>query len=316
MGVNLRPKLKGILVGAAERAEKLRLMKESWSYDAWKNNMPMLLSDSLNPAFNNNIDYQGMFYQTGITQDYSLALDGGTQELNYRLSLGYYNEKGVVKANGMDRFSMTLNLSQQPFKSLRNQTVIRLSYTDRQTGNQASPTGHNTFPMDLTNMRSSLFYMTDDQLDYLQGQLEDLYNKNRIIDVSFSNYANWDIWKGITLNSQIGLTYNHTKTNFHQPSTVRSDGNNYARYYWGQTKTASIETYLSYTKDLTKNHNINILLGTSFDYTQNETSDFNALGGSGDIIHTISGYNKSDIDGNTDISQNAMLSYWAVSDIG
>lgn len=64
-------------------------MKESWSYDAWKNNMPMLLSDSLNPAFNNNIDYQGMFYQTGITQDYSLALDGGTQELNYRLSLGY-----------------------------------------------------------------------------------------------------------------------------------------------------------------------------------------------------------------------------------
>lgn len=53
------------------------------------------------------------------------------------------------------------------------------------------------------------------------------------------------------------------------------------------------------------------MLGTSFDYTQNETSDFNALGGSGDIIHTISGYNKSDIDGNTDISQNAMLSYWA-----
>lgn len=71
----------------------------------------------------------------------------------------------------MDRFSMTLNLSQQPFKSLRNQTVIRLSYTDRQTGTGESD-GHNTFPMDLTNMRSSLFYMTDDQLDYLQGQLE------------------------------------------------------------------------------------------------------------------------------------------------
>lgn len=316
MGVNLRPKLKGILVGSAERAEKLRLMKESWSYNAWKNSMPMLLSDSLNPAFNNNIDYQGMFYQTGITQDYSLALDGGTEELNYRLSLGYYNEKGIVKANGMDRFSMTLNLSQHPFKSLRNQTVIRLSYTDRQTGtgsldDNGNANGHNTFPMDLTKMRSSLFYMTDDQLNYLQGQLEDLYNKNRILDVSLSNYANLEIWKGITLNSQIGLTYNHTKTNFHQPSTVRTEENNYARYYWGQTKTASIETYLSYTRDVAQNHNVNILAGTSFDYTQNETSDFKATGGSGDIIHTISGYNKADIDGNTDISQNAMLSYWA-----
>lgn len=310
MGVNLRPKLKGVLVGAAERSEKLRLMKESWSYDAWKNNMPMMLSDSLNPAFNNNVDYQGMFYQTGITQDYSLALDGGTEALNYRLSLGYYNEKGIVRANGMDRFSATLNLSQHPFKFLRNQTVVRLSYTDRKTGTGMA-NGHNTFPMDLTNMRSSLFYMTDEQIDYLRGQLDDLFNKNRILDVSLSNYANLEIWNGITLNSQIGLTYNHTKTNFHQPSTVRSEENNYARYYWGQTKTASVETYLSYTKDVAKNHNVNILAGTSFDYTQNEVSDFNATGGSGDIIHTITGYNKADIDGYTDISQNAMLSYWA-----
>ena len=310
MGVNLRPALKGVMVGSAERNEKLRLINSSWKYTDIQQSLPMLLTDSLNPAFNNNIDYQGMFYQTGITQDYSVSLDGGTEELSYRLSLGYYNEKGIVKGNGMDRFSLSLNLTQHPFKALRNQTVIRLSYNDRQTGTGDSD-GHNTFPMDLKDMRSSLFYLSDDQRDYLEGQLENLYNKNRIIDVSVSNYANLDIWKGITLNSQIGLVYNHTKTNFHQPSTVRSDGMNYARYYWGQTKTASIETYLSYTKDVAKNHNINVLLGTSFDYTQNETSDFNALGGSGDMIHTITGYNKDDIDGSTNISQNAMLSYWA-----
>lgn len=310
LGINLRPSLKGVLVGSAERAEKMRLINSSWDYEAMRNNLPMMLTDSLNYAFNNNIDYQGLFYQTGITQDYSLALDGGTEQLNYRLSLGYYNEEGIVKANGMDRFSMQLNLTQHPFQPLRNQTVIRLSYTDRQTGTGESD-GHNTFPMDLTNMRSSLFYMSENQYNYLAGQLEDLYNKNRILDVSLSNYANLELWKGITLNSQIGLTYNHVKTNFHQPSTVRSDGENYARYYWGQTKTASIETYLSYTKDVAKDHNVNVLLGQSFDYTQNETSDFNALGGSGDVIHTINGYNRDDINGTTDISQNAMLSYWA-----
>lgn len=321
LGVNLRPGLKGVLVGSAERNEKLRLIANSWDYNTMrKNDLPIMLTDSLNPAFNNNIDYQGMFYQTGITQDYSLALDGGTDALNYRLSLGYYNEKGIVKANNLDRFSIQLNLSQHPFEPFRNQTVIRLSYNDRQTGtggygageNQGTTSnGHNTFPMDLTNMRSSLFHLSDDQYDYLVGQLDNLYNKNRILDVSLSNYANLDVWNGITLNSQIGLSYNNSKTNFHQPSVVRSDKQNFARYYWGQTMTASIETYLSYTKEIVKNHDINILVGTSFDYTQNEIADFNALGGAGDMVQTISGYNKADIDGFTDISQNAMLSYWA-----
>ena len=168
MGVNLRPALKGVMVGSAERNEKLRLINSSWKYTDIQQSLPMLLTDSLNPAFNNNIDYQGMFYQTGITQDYSVSLDGGTEELSYRLSLGYYNEKGIVKGNGMDRFSLSLNLTQHPFKALRNQTVIRLSYNDRQTGTGDSD-GHNTFPMDLKDMRSSLFYLSDDQRDYLEG---------------------------------------------------------------------------------------------------------------------------------------------------
>ena len=105
-GVNLHPKLKGVLVGSAERQAKMDMLYNSWTYKGLKNYLPMMLTDSLNPAFNNNIDYQGLFYQTGITQNYSLALTGGREELNYRLSLGYYNEKGIVKATGLDRYSL------------------------------------------------------------------------------------------------------------------------------------------------------------------------------------------------------------------
>ena len=309
-GVNLRPELKGVLAGSAERKAKMDMIANSWSYGGLKNYLPMMLTDSLNPAFNNNVDYQGLFYQTGVTQDYSLGVSGGREDLNYRLSVGYYNEKGIVKATGLDRFSLQLNLSQKFLQSIRNQTIIRLSYTDRKTGT-GDDDGHKTFPMSIQDLRSSLFTVTDEQIESLTGQLEGLYNKNRAVDVSFSNIANWDIWKGITLNSQVGLIYNQFKKNYHQPSSLRSDEQNYANYYWAQTMSASIETYLSYTKDINKNHSVNVLLGHSFDYSQNETMSFYGLGGTSDLVHTITGFNKDQIDGNTYISRRAMVSYWA-----
>lgn len=309
-GVNLRPNLKGVLVGSAERQAKMNMLYNNWTYNGLKNYLPMMLTDSLNPAFNNNMDYQGLFYQTGITQNYSLALTGGREDLNYRLSLGYYNEKGIVKSTGLDRYSLQLNVTQKFFKSLRNQTVLRLSYTDRKTGTGDSD-GHKTFPMSIQDLRSSLFATTEEQLESLVGGLEDLYNKNRTVDVSLSNFANWDIWKGITLNSQIGLIYNRLQRTFHQPSTLRSDGNNFASTYSAETKTASIETYLSYTKDVAKNHNVNILAGQSFDYTQNEYISFSGFGGTGDMIHTISGYTTDEVSGSTSITMHAMVSFWA-----
>lgn len=310
-GINIKPELRTTLAGGAERRAKMGLLN-TWAYSSLRDEMSsaMVLTDSLNPAFNNNADYQGMFYQTGKVQDYNISLTGGTDELNYRLGVGYYGEKGIVKATGFDRYSMNLNVSQKLWEVLRNETVIRMSYTDRKTG-MGDGNGHKTFPVTPQDMNSSLFYLTDAQKDFLVGGLEDLYNTNRNLEAQLSNYANIDIYKGITLNSQIGLTYWHNKRNYFQPSTIRTQENGYADYYWAYKKSASIETYLSYTKDIAKNHNINVLLGHSFDYNQYEDMSVTAEGGSGDMIKVVTGYKKSDINGSTDISMNAMLSYWA-----
>lgn len=313
-GITMKPELKSTPVGATERRIKMDLVNRWWPYathaDDGAGNAIMMLTDSLNPAFNNNYDYQGMFYQTGRVQSYDVSLSGGTEAVSYRLGLGFYDEKGIVKATGYKRYSINLNVTQNPFKILRNNTVIRLTYGDRKTG-MGDGNAHKVFPVSPTDMNSSLLTMTDDQLAFLTGGLEDLYNTNRNLDVSLSNYANLDIWKGITLNSQIGLVYGTSRKNYFQPSTVREDKQGYVNHKSTQRMSANIETYLSYTGDVAENHNINVLLGNTFDFNQYEDAGLNALGGSGDMIHTVTGFTKDKIDGSTDISMNSMTSFWA-----
>ncbi len=308
-GIVQRPQLLKTLVGSAERQKKMELINQWWPYSNMASQIPIMLTDSLNPAFNNNNDYQGMFYEPGNVATYDFNVTGGTEASNYRIGLGYYSEDGIVKATGFDRFSINMNLSTKMSKNFRNDATIRFSTTDTKTG-QGSGNPRNTLPMSASDMNSSLFYVSDVQRQALVGQLEDLYNKNKGIDFTFSNYAKLDIINGLSLNSQIGLQYSHTKVDYFQPSTVRNDGKGYAYYNYNARKNISIETYLAYTKTLNKIHNINALFGNSLDYNQYEGLGADATGGSGDAIKTIQGYTKESIFGWSSIESNSMVSFW------
>lgn len=72
--------------------------------------MPLELTDSLNPSFNNNYDFQDMFYRHGLVNNFDFNVTGGTQATNYRIGLGYYNEKGIVTANSYSRYTFNANI--------------------------------------------------------------------------------------------------------------------------------------------------------------------------------------------------------------
>jgi TonB-dependent starch-binding outer membrane protein SusC len=309
-GITQKPQLLQTLVGSAERQKKMDLIDQWWSYKDMANRIPILLTDSLNPAFNNNNDYQGMFYQPGTVSSYDFNMTGGTENSNYRIGLGYFSEEGIVKATGFDRFSLNINLSTKVGKAFRNQTIVRASTTDTKTG-QGDGNPRNTLPMSPADMNSSLFYLSETQRQALVGQLDELYNKNRGLETTLSNFANLDILPGLALNSQIALSYSNNKTDYFQPSSVRNDGLGYAKYNFDSRKNIAVETYLSYTKNLNKIHDFNALLGNSIDYNKYDYLSLSATGGSGDAIKTIKGYTKESINGYSDLSSNAMLSYWS-----
>ncbi|MGI4803404.1 MAG: SusC/RagA family TonB-linked outer membrane protein [Janthinobacterium lividum] len=91
-----------------------------------------------NPASLTNADWQNAIYRSGLTQNYSLALRGGSDKVQSSTSVGYYDQKGIVLGSYFKRISLGLNLDYQPAKWLRSSTSAKYTY---QNANNPFTTG-------------------------------------------------------------------------------------------------------------------------------------------------------------------------------
>ena len=60
-----------------------------------------------------NTDFQKAIKQTGIQQNHNIALYGGGERSDYRVSLGYQEREGVIRNESMKLFTSNMNLNQK-----------------------------------------------------------------------------------------------------------------------------------------------------------------------------------------------------------
>ncbi|MFD2569512.1 SusC/RagA family TonB-linked outer membrane protein [Spirosoma soli] len=89
-----------------------------------------VLPEWRNPSSLRNIDWQKEVYQTGYRQNYNLALRGGNDKVQTSFSLGYFDQKGVVKFSYFKRYNGSLNLDYTPNKWLKASTSVKYTRTD------------------------------------------------------------------------------------------------------------------------------------------------------------------------------------------
>lgn len=56
-----------------------------------------------------NEDAFDAILQNGVTQNYNVSVGGGSQNGNYRVSLSYHDQDGIIKESGLDRYTATFN---------------------------------------------------------------------------------------------------------------------------------------------------------------------------------------------------------------
>ena len=316
-GVQPKPELVPMLVGAAERREKMRMITDWWMHDELQTgSTPIMLTDSINPAFNNNVDYQGMFYQTGISQKYSLSMRGGSANSNYRLSMGYDDNKGVVIATGFNRYTFSANINSKVGEKFQNQLTSRIVMTDQQTG-QGNPYRYegftnSTLPVNPASLNSSLFYITDEKKASLMGELDEKLNTDQTVATTISNFARFDLYEGLTLNSQVSFVYSSNKKNFYEPSTTRPEGDGFASYSLYTRRNLSSDLYLSYFNTINTEHEVTGIVGWKVDYNRYEDMGLSAIGFGSDAIKIINDrYTQDEVGGYTTLEANALISYFA-----
>jgi TonB-dependent starch-binding outer membrane protein SusC len=92
-----------------------------------------------NPDSLTSVDWQNALYRTGLTQNYDLAIRGGNEKVQTAVSIGYYDQKGIVQGSFYQRINLGLNLEYQPVSWLRSSTSAKYSY---QNANNPFPTGN------------------------------------------------------------------------------------------------------------------------------------------------------------------------------
>ena len=62
---------------------------------------------------NRYTDYQDMIVQNGIQQSHQVGVTGGNDLTRYGLSLGYFDDKGIISIQDFKRYTLRINLDQQ-----------------------------------------------------------------------------------------------------------------------------------------------------------------------------------------------------------
>ena len=315
-GINSKPDPFRIYTGAAERRRKLKILQNAVLSPIDQRNglevmsyiVPLLLTDSLNPAFNNNYDYQDLFYRTGKTQSYFMDVSGGPENTNYRISMGYDNEKGIVTATGFERFTLNSSISNIFTKGVRNDLRFRGAYMNRQTGLD-SRDPRRTFPVSPLSLNSSLFYQTEAELALLTGQLTDLYNTNRNTELSLYDFLTVDFLKHFQFNAELSGQMWLSRQNLFQPAAIRAIGQSYAAFNRSLNYSLNAQPYLSYRQQF-NHHQVSAMAGYAVNFRQAELEYASAENGPNDAVRVIQGFSRDNLNAGSDISISSLISYY------
>lgn len=67
---------------------------------------------------NSNFDWWNLATRNGFNQNHNISLQGGTEQLQSYLSVGFYDESGAIKGYDYERYNFRLNTVYKPFKWL------------------------------------------------------------------------------------------------------------------------------------------------------------------------------------------------------
>lgn len=229
-----------------------------------------------------NTDWVDEISRTGFAQNYNVALSRATDKGSALFSLGYKNNRGILKYTDFQSLSARMNTSFNINKIVTVGENFTLSYTKQvdaapmENALKMSPTVP-VYEIDGTTFAGPVGGMSD-----RQNPLRELYqNKDNHLDYwrLFGNaYVDIKPIKGLVFRSNFGVDYTTSFINA-LTHTFKSDivNNNTARTDLGQTNNTNYtwSNTLNYLFDIKNKHHFNVLLGSEIN--KQSYLDFHAI---------------------------------------
>jgi len=317
-GVVAKPTLLTTLSGSEERKQKINLISQ-YATPTQLANLPQILSDRNNPYFNNATDWQGLFYKQGSIKNVDATISAANDLVNYRISMNYYDEKGILQNFGFKRYSLRGNFDFKINAKLNSQFIIALSKGDRQRGKKYNNSDDNS-PVSSSNQPSSLYGLSAFDSSNYSGLSNRIRNNNIDDYYTASLTLNYTILPNLKYIFQGSANVTASNRDYFTPSNLdataaanygniqlsnaESDKGTYSTYF--------LSNSLNYNKKITTNnnhaHNIALTASQQFNRDISNTSVDQGYGGPSNDIRVVSGILQSNLSGFSGYAADATFS--------
>lgn len=311
--------------GIASVTKKLDLLnQEQWakvSNAAYSAAGKAPLDIALNPQVPGaGINWQNEIFRDAPTQNYSLGLSGGSDNLKYNMSLSYFNQEGVIKETNYDRVNLRVKSDYKKGIFKIGETVM-LTKEKRNDLPGIPGQGRNILGAAISMLPGFAIYNENAVGGYggASGAVTDIFNpvaalnlfdvKNDYYQALINTYAEASFFDGFKYKLNVGVTasehksYNYTPRYevggfFKNLKNTLAEGSELNQYY-------QIENTLNYSKKFGK-HSVNLLVGHTI-YENNFRSISGSVQGMPDGIFVLAGAEQPAISGYA--TENKLISY-------
>ncbi|MCP9747067.1 TonB-dependent receptor [Lacihabitans sp. CS3-21] len=293
---------------------------------------PLTEEERTNLAAGVSTDWQDLLFRQGFNTSHQLGLQGGVENTQYGMGIGYFNETGIMPNQNFDRMSIRATIDQKIGKRVKVglNTINTLTHTNDPAGGgvpteliRLSPlvTPYNTDgTVNLNPKKGTIEAQAVSPLTLI-SRGDDLLSNNRSIRTFNSLYAEVNILDGLKYRFNAGLNFSQSHFNgYGPPNTFVNSGTEQSvsnadisnTEYWD----VNLQHLLYYDKTFAEKHKLG--LTALYEITKNHSlgSNFNVKGVPADYIKTAnfalaSGNVTANPNNGNFFSETGLLSYMA-----
>lgn len=221
-------------------------------------------------------DWQDQIYRSAPIMDHNISVSGGTKKTSIFTSLNYFNQEGIIKNTGIDKYIGRINFESSLSDKIKAGININSSLiNDRNTidGVNTNENGGPVYASILSDPTEKVYdangvltFSPNNTINNPVSLILGVSSKNETNRTLGNAFVSWSIIEGLSAKINVGSDrqqsrreiYNSTLTRRGQPVKGAGDIATFNR------NSQLIEYTMTYNKSLNKNHVLDVLGGVTY----------------------------------------------------
>ena len=200
-------------------------------------------------------DFRDLLIQTGLQQSHQVGVSTGSENTRAYLSVGYFEESGIVEMDHLTRYTSRLNLSHQISDAIQVGTNTQVTFSDQDRranplniANKITPLtaayDENGELIPYPNQGANINPLVDEQPNHYE-------NNTKSIDLTPTFFVELTPLEALTFRSDVSVGLDYSRQGIYRASQTidRNGAAPEARYFTSNSRGIDLENVLTYDND-------------------------------------------------------------------